>query len=62
MEPNGQKLPPHKPFVPTDEPIDVNGVERGIKNALLSKIQRLIGNYPDRTLEVIRKWMAERSK
>ena len=59
MEPTAQVLPPPQPFVPADALIDVEGIDGKIDNSLLRKVQRLVADYPDRALEVIRGWMME---
>jgi len=59
METTPQLMPTSDPFVPAENLIDVEGIEGRLNNSLLVKVQRLVQNYPDRALDVIRGWMAE---
>ena len=41
------------------EEIDVAGVSGRVDGSLVNKVRKLVDDYPDQTLEVIRGWMAE---
>jgi flagellar biosynthesis/type III secretory pathway M-ring protein FliF/YscJ len=45
------------PFSPSV--IDMAGIEGSLKKSLLAKVCKLVDDFPDRALEVIRGWMAE---
>ena len=50
---NGAEIPFH-PSV-----IDIARIEGGLEKSLLGKVRKLVDNFPERALEVIRCWMAE---
>ena len=68
MVPNANATPdltvpdtPH-PCIPSAvllEEIDVAGVSGRVDGSLVNKVRKLVDDYPDQTLEVIRGWMAE---
>ena len=39
--------------------LDLEQMESRVEKSLLKKVQKLIEDFPDRALEVIRGWMAE---
>ena len=45
------------PFYPSV--IDPARIEGGIKKSLLRKVRKLVDDFPDRALDVIRFWMAQ---
>jgi len=50
------------PFAPSvlDQPVlDPGRIEGRIKNSLLRKVRKLVDDFPDQALIVIRAWMAE---
>ncbi len=49
-EPNGQ-------FAPSV--FDADRIEQKVKASLVRKVRKLVEDYPERTLEIIRGWMAE---
>ena len=39
--------------------IDVDCIEERVKKSLVHKVRKLVEDFPERALEVIRAWMAE---
>ena len=39
--------------------IDVDRIEERVEKSLVHKVRKLVENFPERALEVIRAWMAE---
>ena len=39
--------------------IDVDRIEERVEKPLVHKVRKLVENFPERALEVIRAWMAE---
>ncbi len=55
-------IPPPNPCTPsavTLGTLDLDGIEGRISASLAAKVRKLVDDHPDRSLEVIRAWMAE---
>lgn len=56
---NTPKSAPRVPAPGRFQEISVDGVSGRIDRSLINRVRRLVTDYPDRAIEVLRTWMAE---